>query len=80
MLALRTATQREVTPDATARPRFESPVLLRLVRLALPLGLVMLLLSLNSNLPRYVIEQHLGERESGIFAALGYVPILGIQV
>jgi O-antigen/teichoic acid export membrane protein len=41
-----------------------------LLRLALPLGAVMLLVSLNVNLPRYVIERALGEKSLGLFAAL----------
>ncbi len=45
----------------------------RLAWLALPLGFVMSLLSLNINLPRYFIESELGERELGIFSALAYI-------
>lgn len=40
-------------------------------RLALPLGIVLLLTSLMNNLPRYAIEGHLGTRELGAFAAVG---------
>jgi len=43
----------------------------------LPLGFVMLLLSLNANIPRYFIERYLGERELGIFAAIAYSQIAG---
>ena len=45
--------------------------------LALPLGLVMALISLTSNIPRYFIQHSLGERELGIFAALTYVVTAG---
>ncbi len=41
--------------------------------LTLPLGIVMGLVSLNVNLPRYFIANVLGEHELGIFAALAYV-------
>jgi len=41
----------------------------RIVRTALPLGVVLMLVSLNSNLPRYAIEHFLGTRELGAFAA-----------
>jgi O-antigen/teichoic acid export membrane protein len=41
------------------------------------MGLVMMLISLNSNIPRYVIEQHLGTRELGIFAAIAYLIMVG---
>ncbi len=39
-------------------------------RTALPLGIVLMLVSLNTNLPRYAIEHHLGTRELGAFAAV----------
>jgi O-antigen/teichoic acid export membrane protein len=50
-----------------------TPVLLRLAILAAPMGLVMFLISLNSNVPRYFIEKQLGLSELGIFAALSYL-------
>lgn len=37
---------------------------------ALPLGLVLMLVSLNTNLPRYAIEQSLGSAELGVFAGV----------
>jgi O-antigen/teichoic acid export membrane protein len=45
----------------------------RLVMLSAPLGLVMAMVSLNANVPRYIIEHRLGQRELGIFAALVYL-------
>lgn len=51
--------------------------LLRLAWLALPLGLVMMLISLNTNMPRYFIEYFLGTEELGIFAALAYLMVAG---
>lgn len=54
--------------------------LVKLVWLAWPLGLVMMLLSLNANIPRYMSERYLGERELGIFAALAYLMIAGNTV
>jgi O-antigen/teichoic acid export membrane protein len=42
---------------------------LAVVRTALPLGLVLMLVTLNSNLPRYAIERDFGTRELGAFAA-----------
>ncbi|MCX6633458.1 MAG: lipopolysaccharide biosynthesis protein [Candidatus Solibacter sp.] len=41
-----------------------------ILRTAMPLGVMLLLVSLNTNLPRYVIERFLGVRELGIFAAV----------
>jgi O-antigen/teichoic acid export membrane protein len=52
-------------------------VLLPLARLALPLGIVMMMVSLNTNAPRYFIERELSVRELGIFAAMGYVMLAG---
>ncbi len=43
---------------------------LAILRTAMPLGLVLMLVTLNANLPRYVIEQKLGMRELGAFAGV----------
>lgn len=43
---------------------------LAILRTALPLGLVLMLVTLNTNLPRYAIEQKLGTRELGVFAGV----------
>ncbi len=55
------------------RPRWHWPHLLKLVRIALPLGFAAMLVSLNFNIPRYFIAQNLGEGSLGIFGALAYV-------
>jgi O-antigen/teichoic acid export membrane protein len=65
-----------LVPRAMRAPRLARPAL-ALVRVALPLGASMLFLSLNQNIPRYVLERHLGEAGLGIFAALAYVPVAG---
>jgi O-antigen/teichoic acid export membrane protein len=62
------------------QPRFNFSVLRNLVGLSLPLGVVMMLISLNANIPRYFIEHHLGERELGIFSALSYLMVAGTIV
>jgi O-antigen/teichoic acid export membrane protein len=51
-----------------------------LTAVALPLGFVMALISLTSNIPRYFIQGWLGERELGIFAALTYVTAAGMAL
>ena len=51
-----------------------------LVRLAFPLGLVMMMFSLSSNLPSYFIAASLGqnaETELGIFNAIAYIMVAG---
>jgi O-antigen/teichoic acid export membrane protein len=40
---------------------------------SLPLGIVMTLLSLNANIPRYILENKLGVAQLGVFASLAYV-------
>ena len=56
-------------------------ILLRLARLAAPVGIVTALGALNVNIPRYILERYRGSSELGIFAALGYsVIVLGLIV
>jgi O-antigen/teichoic acid export membrane protein len=50
---------------------------LAILRTALPLGVVLMLASLNTNLPRYVIERSLGVRELGAFAAVASFVAVG---
>jgi O-antigen/teichoic acid export membrane protein len=57
------------------RPRWHWEKLKKLIWLALPLGFVMMLISLNTNIPRYFIERYLGERELGFFAAISYLMV-----
>ena len=47
----------------------------RIVVLAFPLGIVMGIISLNANIPRYAIEKYLGTKELGFFAALAYTTV-----
>jgi O-antigen/teichoic acid export membrane protein len=61
-------------------PRWHLKTLSKLVLLALPLGFVMMLISLNTNIPRYFIERYLGERELGIFAAMSYLMVVGSMI
>jgi O-antigen/teichoic acid export membrane protein len=62
---------------AQLQPRWKLKKLVKLICLCLPLGFVMMLISLNTNIPRYFIERYLGERELGIFAALAYLMVAG---
>lgn len=65
---------------AVLKPYWHLSTLRKLVWLALPLGFVMMLISLNTNIPRYFIEHSLGERELGIFAAIAYLMVAGNMV
>ena len=60
--------------------RYDFKALRKLSRLALPLGFVMLLVSLNANIPRYFVDGYLGEAKLGIFAALLYLIVAANQV
>jgi O-antigen/teichoic acid export membrane protein len=62
------------------KPRWHLPTLRKLILLTLPLGFVMMLISLNSSIPRYFIERYLGQRELGVFAALAYLIVAGNMV
>ena len=44
-----------------------------LFAVSLPLGVVMALISLNTNLPRYLLERKLGVAELGTFASIAYL-------
>ena len=59
-----------ILPKAWPRPRWNARTLVRLTWLTLPLGFVTMLISFNSNIPRYFIESHLGAYQLGIFAAI----------
>lgn len=70
----------EPSVGVALRPRWHWGTLSKLVWLALPLGFVMMLISLNANIPRYFIERFLGERELGFFAAIAYLMVSGGMV
>lgn len=63
--------------EASLRPRWDMSTLARLTWLALPLGLVVMLISLGMNIPRYLIEAHIGEYQLGIFAAIASLQKVG---
>ncbi len=62
------------------RPRWDRRRMLRLTWLALPLGFVMMLGSLMTNIPRYFIERYEGTHALGIFAAMAYIVFAGTTV
>ena len=71
---------REARAFERARPDFSPSSLWQLSRLSLPLGIVMMLLSLANNIPRYFVERSHGLAELGYFAALAYLMIVGNTV
>jgi O-antigen/teichoic acid export membrane protein len=58
-------------PHFAVRPQRE------LLWLSLPLGIVLCLGCLNSSIPSFFIKQALGERDLGIFAAIGFMVSVG---
>jgi O-antigen/teichoic acid export membrane protein len=74
---------REACPGAGVGlppPRWSRPHLLRLTWLALPLGIVMMLISLAASVPRYFVEAELGERALGVFSAMAYLMVVANTV
>ncbi|WP_243295673.1 oligosaccharide flippase family protein [Geothrix mesophila] len=68
--ALRKRTLERENEAVTLRPLWEWGRLRNLIVMTLPLGVVTTLGSLNVNIPRYAVEQYLGAKYLGIFAAL----------
>lgn len=62
------------------KPRWSFETIMGLSRLAFPLGIVMLLVSLNASIPQFFIQRFLGQSELGIFAALAYLIIAGSTI
>jgi O-antigen/teichoic acid export membrane protein len=56
---------------------FDTRVQRDLVWLSFPLGIVVLLSCSNSSIPSYFIKNALGERELGIFSAIGFMVSVG---
>jgi O-antigen/teichoic acid export membrane protein len=54
--------------------------MLKLLRMALPLGVISMLVALNTSIPRYFVEGRLGSAELGIFSALASLLSAGTLV
>jgi O-antigen/teichoic acid export membrane protein len=54
--------------------------ILYLLKLTIPLGLAHMLGSLNTNIPRYIMERYMGEEYLGYFAAMAYLIVAGNSV
>jgi O-antigen/teichoic acid export membrane protein len=65
---------------SVAPPKWNAKRFVALFRLAWPLALVMVLVSLNLNMPRYFVDRYRGEGELGAFAALSYLIVAGNTV
>jgi O-antigen/teichoic acid export membrane protein len=58
-------------------PRFDASEQLQLLWRSLPLGIVVLLTTLNSSIPSFFIKHGIGDRDLGIFSALGLTISVG---
>ena len=54
-------------------PRVRAASVLKMLRSAFPLGIVGMLMSLSSNIPRYFLEHGRGSKDLGIFVGLAYI-------
>lgn len=63
--------------NQTLAPRFDSRKQLELLWRSLPLGIVVLLTTLNASIPSFFIKHGLGERELGIFSAISLTISIG---
>jgi O-antigen/teichoic acid export membrane protein len=61
-------------------PRFDVREQRQLLWRSLPLGIVVLLTTLNSSIPSFFIKQGIGERDLGIFTALGLTISVGNMI
>ncbi len=66
--------------SSSFKPQWDFDRLKSLAKLALPLGVVMMLISLHTNIPRYLVEGFLGQGALGIFAAVAYTMTAGTTV
>ena len=69
--------RRSVRPVSMRGARVDRRAAVRIAANALPLGLVIMLISLRVNIPRYVIEGRFGAGELGIYAALASLLVAG---
>src|SRR5215469_978316 len=63
--------------DEKLVPRFDLRIQRKLAWASFPLGMVVLLGCLNASIPNFFIKNALGERDVGIFAALGFLVSVG---
>jgi O-antigen/teichoic acid export membrane protein len=68
---------RQTSTERALVPRFDWKEQLELLRHGLPLGIVVLLTTLNSSIPNFFIKHGLGEREVGIFSVISLTISVG---
>jgi O-antigen/teichoic acid export membrane protein len=60
--------------------KFEKSKLIMLTKKSLPLGIVVLIISLIDNIPKYFIEYKIGTSELGFYTSIVYVTIIGSTI
>lgn len=71
----------QATPHGAGwRPRWQLRTMLRLAWLTLPLGIVLMLIALNTSVPRYLIAHYLGKHALGVFVSIFYLAMVGTRV
>ena len=78
-LVLKTANTK-IDNQEQLRPRWIPKLQRTLFWNTLPMGIVMMLISLNTSIPRYFIEYYLGEEALGIFSSIAYLMVAGITI
>ena len=68
------------TRSISLKPEWNVSTLVRLMWLSLPMGFVMLTISLNANIPRYMIDHYVGSYDLGVFASIAYLGFAGTMV
>ncbi len=66
--------------ESSWKPRWNRKTFRDIVWLALPLGIIMLLITLRNTIPRTFLESSFGEEQLGIFSAISYLVIAGSTV
>jgi O-antigen/teichoic acid export membrane protein len=69
-----------LTGMGTITPRWDCRKMRALTRIALPLGVAGMCVSVYGNLPRYFIQHYYGDRALGFFAAIAYAMTAGSLV
>lgn len=62
------------------KPSWDFYTLRTMAWVAMPLGVVAMLVSLNSNIPKYFIEEYHGEAMLGYYTAMAYILVAGTTV
>lgn len=71
---------RYATKMVDIKPIFNSRKMLNLIKVSTPLGIAHMLSSLNTNIPRYILEHYINEEALGYFAAIAYLLVAGSTI